>query len=105
MLSSRPLRTMVVLTTLVIAGLSASTPAQIRDHDRAHSAVRAGEVLPLRKILRMIRSQHSGRVLDVKLTQGNAEPMWRYHVKLLDEEGRGAVIAVDGRTGQILGQP
>ncbi len=53
----------------------------------------------------MIRSQHSGRVLDVKLTQGNAEPMWRYHVKLLDEEGRVAVIAVDGRTGQILGQP
>lgn len=91
---------------LSIAVLSAAVPqaahSQLRDHDRAHSAVRSGEVLPLRHILRTLRGRLPGRVLDAKLRQDPDSKRWRYDVKLINDSGTVANITVDGRTGRIL---
>ena len=94
----------------LLIGLTAFGPittvtAQLSDQDRAQKAVRAGNVLPLREILRIVRKRYAGRVLDVTLSESGKKPSWRYRVKLLGGDGELAVVAVDGRTGRILTPP
>ena len=73
--------------------------ANADNHRRARDAVNAGEVLPLSAVLGIVRSQFSGRVMDVNLKR--RAQSYVYQVKLLTPDGRLMRIAVDARTGRI----
>ena len=91
-----------LLATALSGGLTVpDARAQARDHDRAQSAVRSGQVLPLKHILASLGRRYHGRVLDVQLRE-DASGVWRYDVKLLDDSGKVASITVDASSGRIL---
>ena len=89
------------LACLAAAVLLAVAPAAAdSDQDRAREAVQSGQVKPLNQILKAVRRQYKGEVLDAQLLDlGGA---WIYRVRLLTKEGQVLDIGVDGQSGQIV---
>lgn len=85
---------------LLSAWMSAPVRAEAPDHDRARSAVEAGQIRPLQDILAEVRRQVPGRMLDARLQQNGR---WVYEVILLQAEGQVVAVTVDAQTGQVLG--
>jgi hypothetical protein len=77
-----------------------SRPAR-QDHDRARSAVRSGEALPLDQVLARLRPRYGGKLLDVKLADGPGGSL-QYRLKMLSPDNRVRDLTVDARTGQVL---
>jgi len=90
-----------LLLLLGTAPLAALPAAADNDQDRARSAVQSGEVRPLNQILKSVRKQYKGEVLDAQLLDFGGQ--WVYRVRLLTKDGQVLDIAVDGRSGQIIG--
>lgn len=85
----------------LLAGVGMAPPSHADDdHNRARSAVVAGDILPLKKILEQLDSQRSGQVMEVKLE--NERGAWVYEIRLLQPDGRLVKLEVDARNGQIL---
>ena len=85
----------------VAALLLAGTPAwPDSDQDRARTAVESGEVQPLKSILRSVRRQYDGQVLDADLSDRGGT--WMYRVRVLTKDGRVLDIDIDGRSGQVV---
>lgn len=89
-------------TLLLLATICVTAPAlaDTADHDRARSAVEAGQIRPLQDILAEVRRQVPGRMLDAGLRQNGR---WVYKVVLLQADGQVVVVIVDAQTAQILG--
>jgi uncharacterized membrane protein YkoI len=92
----------VACVLLLIATICAAAPAQAdaADHDRARSAVEAGQIRPLQEILVEVRRQVPGRMLDARLQQNGR---WVYKVILLQADGQVVAVTVDARTARVLG--
>lgn len=71
-----------------------------RDHDRARTAVQAGEVLPLATLLERVQRRHPGQVLEVELERDHGR--WIYELKLLQPGGQLLKLEVDAATAQVL---
>ena len=71
-----------------------------RDHDRARTAVQAGEALPLNAVLERLQRTHPGRVLEVELERDDGR--WVYEIKLLQPDGGLLKLELDARTAQVL---
>ena len=69
-------------------------------HDRARRAMEKGEILPIAEILRRIRAQAPGRILDTELEHHHGQ--WIYEIKFLDPEGRLYELEIAARNGEIL---
>ena len=69
--------------------------------DRARRALRDGRVLPLGDIMGMVSRRYPGRVLNADLVREGSRLI--YYLKVLDPQGRVAEIAVDGKSGRVLG--
>lgn len=80
--------------------LAASADSKDADHDRARSALQAGEVLPLKSLLTQLERSHPGQVLEVELEQEQGQ--WVYEFKLLQANGRLLRLDLDARTGALL---
>jgi len=89
------------LSCLAAAFLLAAAPASAdSDQDRARAAVQSGQVKPLNQILKAVRKQYKGEVLDAQLLDlGGA---WVYRVRVLTKDGQVLDIGVDGQSGQII---
>ena len=74
--------------------------ADAADHDRARSAVEAGQIRPLQDILAEVRRQVPGRMLDARLQQ-NGQLV--YKVILLQADGQVVAVTVDAQTARVLG--
>lgn len=85
---------------LLLAWMGTPVRAEAPDHDRARSAVEAGQIRPLQDILAEVRRQVPGRMLDARLQQNG---QWVYQVILLQANGQVVAVTVDARTGQVLG--
>ena len=102
----RKLLTLVVTGAMLAGGLSA-TPALAQqkrgDQESARKEMRAGNVLTLRQIERMVVPQIESRGSIQYLTPEFDEVARAYRLKFIDNS-RGQVIwvDVDGRTGRIL---
>jgi uncharacterized membrane protein YkoI len=78
------------------------------DHERALSAVRAGEILPLPEILERLRREHPGQVLELELEDRRSsagERVWVYEVRLLQPDGKVVKLEVDARSAHVLRGP
>ena len=89
-----------VLLLLATICAAATARADAADHDRARSAVEAGQIRPLQDILGEVRRQVPGRMLDARLQQNGR---WVYKVILLQADGQVVAVTVDARTAQVLG--
>jgi hypothetical protein len=87
---------------LLLATICGAAPAQAdaADHDRARSAVEAGQIRPLQDILAEVRRQVPGRMLDARLQQNGR---WVYKVILLQADGQVVAVTVDAQTARVLG--
>ena len=102
-LSHPSLRLAVCLMALLLgfaATPAKAQPANASDHDRARAAARAGQILPLPKVLASIRPNYPGEVLDVDLEQSGER--WLYEIKLLQDGGQLRKLIVDASTGTVL---
>lgn len=86
---------------LALAGMHGAVHAD-SDHDRARSALMAGEVLPLKQILETLERQQPGQALELELDKDRGT--WLYEIQWLQPDGRLLKLEVDARTGQILRQ-
>lgn len=71
------------------------------DHDWARDAVRDGEIMSLKSVLKTIDAQRYGRVIDIRLSRGLVRNV--YELKLRDAKGTIRSLRVDARTGAVLG--
>lgn len=87
---------------LAVALLLSATPAGAgdSDHDRARSAVQAGEVVPLRTILDNVARDCPGDVIETELEERHG--MLVYEIKLISAEGRVMKAIYDARDGSLL---
>lgn len=92
----------VACVLLLLATICTAAPAQAdaADHDRARSAVEAGQIRPLQDILAEVRRQVPGRMLDARLQQNGR---WVYKVILLQADGQVVAVTVDAQTARVLG--
>lgn len=72
------------------------------DHERARSAVQAGEVLPLPVLLQRLQQSYPGQVLELELERDDGR--WIYEVKLLQPGGQVVKLELDARTAAVLKQ-
>jgi len=70
-------------------------------HDRARDAVEAGEIKPLREILRVAEAEYGGQLIEAELERRNGSMI--YELKLLTVEGRLLKVYYDARSGAPLG--
>ena len=71
------------------------------DHERAREALAAGRILPLESILKRVRTERTGDILDVDLEDGH-DGRFVYEIKLLTPEGRVVKLEYDAATGDLL---
>ncbi len=92
----------VILAALLSVGLLPVAPPAWADSDqnRAREAVKSGKVKPLKAILKAVRRQVEGQVLDAELLEFGG--VWLYRIRVLTSDGRVLDLGVDGQSGQII---
>lgn len=94
----------VALTALALAVALALSPIASAfsgsEQDSAREAVQSGHARPLKDILRGLKGQMDGRVLDAEM--GNSGGRSIYLIKVLGRDGRVRILAVDALSGQVL---
>ncbi len=89
----------VLAVAAVALALAVPAVGQAQDHNRARTAVQAGEARPLGEIWGALRGRFPGRLLDAQLRQGNT-PV--YALRILGADGQVRVVSVNARSGQVL---
>jgi hypothetical protein len=70
-----------------------------KDRQAASKAVREGRAAPLRELLRIVKENYPGEVVDVKLHR--AGRTMTYRVRVLDRHGRLLTLSVDAASKRI----
>ncbi|MCR6631852.1 MAG: PepSY domain-containing protein [Magnetospirillum sp.] len=87
--------------SLCIALALAAAPALADDdHERAHRAVQAGEVLPLRTVLDNVARDFPGDVIETELEEWHGRRV--YEIKVISPEGNVLKLFYDARDGSLL---
>lgn len=73
-----------------------------RGHDQAREAVRRGEALPLREVLRRVRVDYPGRVLRVQFEYDERFGVWVYDIRMLFDDKRLLRLKVDALSATVL---
>jgi uncharacterized membrane protein YkoI len=85
----------VVGVTTVTGALASSS-----DHERARSALQAGEIQPLIEILPKVTGDGADRVIEVELERKRGR--WIYEFKTIEPNGMVRETKVDAKTAEIL---
>lgn len=92
------------LVALALAAVLAVSPFAAAfsgsEQDSARQAVESGQARPLKDILRGLKGQMDGRVLDAEM--GSAGGRSIYLIKVLGRDGRVRILSVDALSGQVL---
>jgi uncharacterized membrane protein YkoI len=72
----------------------------MREHDAVRAITQRGDILSLDQILRNVRRQHPGRILETELEQKHGR--YVYEVELVDDQGRVRELRFDASTGEVL---
>lgn len=90
---------LLLFTSLALSSVPSSAFSG-SEQDSARQAVESGEIRSLKDILRQVKPQLDGRVLDTQLNDAGGN--WIYRVKVLGRDGRVRILMIDARSGQIL---
>lgn len=97
------MRTLLVL--MALAGFFLGSPCDISvqaesDQKSARDAADAGKIKPLSDILKTVKRQVPGQVLDVQLDKTSSP--WTYRIRIRSQKGNVILVAVDAESGRIL---
>ena len=92
-------RALLLLPLLMLAVPDARADGR-RDHERARTALAAGEIRPLAELLAEVERRYAGRVLEAELDREDGR--WIYEIKVLPSSGRIFELHFDGATGALL---
>ena len=70
------------------------------DHVEARALLERGEILPLVRILEIVRARQPGDVIEVGLDRDDG--VWEYEVKVLDAQGVVRKVTLAARDGTVL---
>jgi uncharacterized membrane protein YkoI len=90
----------LLLLTAVAVSTADARAFSGSEQDSARQAVESGEIRSLKDILRGVRGQVDGQVLDTQLQESGGT--YVYRVKVLGNDGRVRVLMVDARSGRVL---
>ncbi|MBX3651091.1 MAG: PepSY domain-containing protein [Burkholderiales bacterium] len=68
--------------------------------ERAWRALKAGEILPLTRILEVVHRDFAGDVIEVELERSDGR--WIYEIKLLSTKGAVIELDYDARDARLL---
>lgn len=88
------LTTCLLVLTPCIAVLADS------DHMQARRLVETGSILPLEQVLKSVRGEWPGRILEVELERQRGG--YIYEIEMLDAQGAVWELEVDAVTGRLL---
>ncbi len=97
------MRVSTIALVFAAAVVAASAPAPAfsgSEQDQARESVESGQARPLKDILRQVRGQVDGRVLDAQLDDVGGR--LTYRVKVLGRDGRVQILTIDAQSGQVL---
>lgn len=90
----------IALAAILACSLPAVTAAGDSDHERAQRARERGEILPLERILELVRERIAGEVVKIELEREHG--IWIYEIKLIDTRDRLLEIEVNAGNGDII---
>jgi uncharacterized membrane protein YkoI len=88
------------LALTALAASPALADKDEHDHDRARRARERGEVLPLDRILDVVRARVPGEIVRVELEREGG--IWVYEVRVIDAYGRRVEVYVDAAKAVVL---
>lgn len=91
---------LLLIAVLALAPAAARADDDHRQRDDIDAAVRNGEILQLSEILKRVKPQINGRILEIEFENSKHEPI--YEIYVLDRSGRRLEYEIDARTGKIL---
>lgn len=100
------LLTLVLASILVMASISALLADKGRkqkgkyEQEELYDARRAGELMPLARILEKLRLQGITQILEIEAEFDDGVPL--YEIYYLDNRGRRGEIEVDARNGRVF---
>lgn len=102
-----PARHRIVLLALVLAVappllFAPAAVADDDDHLEARRLLQRGEILPLLRILDLVRAQVPGDIIEVELDCDDDDGTWDYEAKVLTAAGVVRKITLDARDGTVL---
>ena len=95
-------RPSIAIALAAVLAVSGALPviADDGDHERAQRARERGEILPLERILVLVRERVGGDVVKVELERENG--IWIYELKVIDARNRLLEIEVNAGSGDII---
>lgn len=91
----------IVATLLIsVLWLLSVSMAHAGEHDEARHLLESGKILSLETILKNIKPQYAGKVLEVHLEKEHEGVV--YEMEILGDDGVVYEIKVDARSGKIL---
>lgn len=93
---------LAILTLLGILGIlhAPASWGNSSDHDRARTALAAGEIMPLRQLLEQVEKNYPGQVIEVELEHDDQR--WVYEIKLLRTGGAMTKLKLDAKNGSLI---
>jgi len=92
----------IAVAVLAVAAAVAAPTLANADNDarKAAELMKAGEILPLEKIIERAHAEHPGKILETDLDMELGR--YVYEVELLDDKGTVWEMELDAKTGEIL---
>lgn len=91
---------LLLIATLALATGPAVADDDHRQRDNIDAAVKKGEILPLSEILKRVKPQINGKILEIEFENSKSNPL--YEIYVLDRSGRRVEYEVDARTARII---
>ncbi len=91
---------LVLFAIAILVSPGSADEGKHEARDDLSEARKRGEVLPLARILIMVRPAVGDRVVDVEFEREDGRPV--YEIYYLDKAGRRREVYVDARTGSVI---
>ena len=98
------MKTSPLVLVLVLSLAVPAAHADKDDHLEAQRLLAAGEILPLARVLEIVRREVPGPVIEVDLDRDDDDGVthWEYEVEVLMDDGVVRKVKLDARSGAVL---
>lgn len=83
-----------------VVGVTVVSLTQADTHDEVRQLSEDQQILPLEELLKQVRQQHPGRVLEVELEKESGQ--YIYEIEVLNKQGQVSELKYNAQTGELL---